>query len=112
MNGDYAVIADQQGNEIYICSTSGCTGVAKTQLPITKAAVSSIGVTAAVVEDGTAAMFFISGGTARSWASTLKCCCPATDIRWILALSPDGTQIVMSVGASGGRRFEKQGGFL
>ena len=44
VNGDYAVIADQQGNEIYICSTSGCTGVAKTQLPITKAAVSSIGV--------------------------------------------------------------------
>ena len=25
VNGDYAVIADQQGNEIYICSTSGCT---------------------------------------------------------------------------------------
>ena len=30
VNGDYAVIADQQGNQLYICSTAGCTGVAKT----------------------------------------------------------------------------------
>ena len=41
INGDYAVIADQQGNEMYICSKEGCTGTAKTQLPITKAAVSA-----------------------------------------------------------------------
>lgn len=26
VNGDYAVIADQQGNQLYICSTAGCTG--------------------------------------------------------------------------------------
>ncbi len=31
INGDYAVIADQQGNEMYICSKEGCTGTAKTQ---------------------------------------------------------------------------------
>ena len=58
VNGDYAVIADQQGNQLYICSTAGCTGVAKTQLPITKAAVSSRGITAAVVEDSSACYIF------------------------------------------------------
>ena len=58
VNGDYVVIADQQGNQLYICSTAGCTGVAKTQLPITKAAVSSRGITAAVVEDSSACYIF------------------------------------------------------
>lgn len=58
VNGDYAVIADQQGNQAYICNREGCTGVAKTQLPITKAAVSARGVTAAVVEDSTASYVF------------------------------------------------------
>ena len=58
INGDYAVIADQQGNEMYICSKEGCTGTAKTQLPITKAAVSARGVAAAVVEDSTASYIF------------------------------------------------------
>ena len=59
INGDYAVIADQQGNEMYICSKEGCTGTAKTQLPITKAAVSARGVAAAVVEDSTASYMIL-----------------------------------------------------
>ena len=97
VNGDYAVIADQQGNEIYICSTSGCTGVAKTQLPITKAAVSSIGVTAAVVEDGTASYVFYFRRDGEELGINIKMLLSGDGYPLDLALSPDGTQIVMSV---------------
>ena len=83
VNGDYVVIADQQGNQLYICSTAGCTGVAKTQLPITKAAVSSRGITAAVVEDSSACYIFYLKRTGKSWASISKCFCRETAIRWI-----------------------------
>ena len=97
VNGDYAVIADQQGNEIYICSTSGCTGIAKTQLPITKAAVSSIGVTAAVVEDGTASYVFYFRRDGEELGINIKMLLSGDGYPLDLALSPDGTQIVMSV---------------
>lgn len=51
VNGDYAVIADQQGNSIYICDKNGGLGVATTNLPIIKVTVSAKGVVAAVLED-------------------------------------------------------------
>ena len=53
IKGDYAAIADQQGNSIYICNTDGTLGQAVTVLPISKVAVSGTGVTAAVLEDST-----------------------------------------------------------
>ncbi len=49
--GDYAAIADQQGNSIYICDLTGCLGVATTVLPISRITISSHGMVAAVVED-------------------------------------------------------------
>uniref|UniRef100_UPI0026227D86 DUF5711 family protein n=1 Tax=Helicobacter sp. UBA3407 TaxID=1946588 RepID=UPI0026227D86 len=42
VNGDYAAIADQQGNNIYICDLNGCQGVATTVLPIIKVTLSLI----------------------------------------------------------------------
>lgn len=51
VNGDFVVIADQQGNDIYICDKNGLVGIAKTLLPIQKVTVSGKGVTAAVLED-------------------------------------------------------------
>ena len=51
VNGDYAVIADQQGNSIYICNEEGCQGVATTLLPIVKVTVSAQGVAGAILED-------------------------------------------------------------
>ena len=47
VNGDYAAIADRQGNSIYICDKNGRQGIATTLLPITKVAVSAHGVVAA-----------------------------------------------------------------
>ena len=54
VNGNYAAIADQQGNSIYICDLAGCQGIATTVLPISKVTISASGITAAVVEDQTA----------------------------------------------------------
>lgn len=97
VNGDYAVIADQQGNQMYICNTTGCTGVAETQLPITKAAVSSIGVTAAVVEDSTASYIFYFRRDGEALGINIKMLLSGDGYPVDIALSPDGTQIVMSV---------------
>lgn len=59
VNGEYAAIADQQGNNIYICDLNGCQGVATTVLPIIKVTVSARGVVAAVLEDQTANASYI-----------------------------------------------------
>jgi len=97
VNGDYVIIADQQGNDIYICNTEGCTGVAKTQLPITKAAVSAKGVTAAVVEDSTASYIFYFKKDGETLGINIKMLLSGDGYPVDLALSPDGKQVVMSV---------------
>lgn len=97
INGDYAVIADQQGNEMYICNKEGCTGTAKTQLPITKAAVSARGVTAAVVEDSTASYIFYFKKDGESLGINIKMLLSGDGYPVDIALSPDGKQIAMSV---------------
>lgn len=53
VNGDFAAVADQQGNSIYIFDKAGKTGVATTVLPIVKVTVSAKGVVAAILEDST-----------------------------------------------------------
>ncbi len=50
VNGDYAAIADQQGNDIYICNLDGCLGIARTALPISRVTISSQGMVAAILE--------------------------------------------------------------
>lgn len=97
VNGDYVIIADQQGNDIYICNTEGCTGVAKTQLPITKAAVSAKGVVAAVVEDSTASYIFYYKKDGDDLGINIKMLLSGDGYPVDIALSPDGKQIVMSV---------------
>lgn len=66
VNGNYAAIADQQGNSIYIFDKTGNTGIATTVLPIVKATVSSYGVVAAILEDSTSnyIYFFKRDGSA------------------------------------------------
>ena len=63
--GNYAAIADQQGNNIYICDETGCLGVATTVLPIFRITISSRGMVAAV-------MSIIFSGTALRWRSTSR----------------------------------------
>lgn len=96
VNGDFAAIADQQGNSIYICDKNGNQGVATTVLPITKVAVSAHGVVAAIMEDSRAGYitFFRRDGTPIDIEikSTLEKDGYPVDI----TLSPDGTQLMVS----------------
>ncbi len=97
VNGDFVAIADQQGNQIYICDTNGNTGVAKTQLPITKVAVSAKGVVAAIVEDSTASYVLYYRKDGESLGINIKMLLSGDGYPVDIALSPDGTQIVMAV---------------
>ncbi len=96
VNGDYAVIADQQGNDIHICSLEGETGQATTNLPIMRASVSAHGVTAAIVEDSTSSYvsFFKPDGSTLEWG--IKTVLSGNGYLMDVAVSPDGTQVMLS----------------
>lgn len=95
VNGDYAAIADQQGNSIYIFDKSGNTGVATTVLPIVKATVSAHGVVAAILADSTSnyVYFFQRDGSALD--VKIKALLGGDSGYPVdISLSPDGTQLI------------------
>lgn len=97
VNGDYAAIADQQGNSIYICDKTGLRGEAKTLLPILRVSVSAYGVVAALVEDSKASYvtFYKSDGSDLDWG--IKTVMEKSGFIMDLSMSPEGTQVVVSV---------------
>ena len=96
VNGMYAVIADRQGNDIYICNGEGLRGQAKTTLPIMRTAVSAHGVTAALLEDSTASYitFFKEDGSSLNWG--IKTVMSQSGHLMDVSLSPEGTQVMVS----------------
>ena len=58
VNGDYAAIADQQGNTIHIFGKDGPLGTATTEIPITKIAISAKGLVAAILQSSTASHIY------------------------------------------------------
>lgn len=96
VNGDFAAIADQQGNRIYICDKNGQQGEAETVLPILRVSVSAYGVVAALVEDSTASYvtFFKKDGSELDWA--IKTVMSGNGYLMDVSLSPDGTQVMLS----------------
>ncbi len=96
VNGDYAVVADQQGNSIYIFDKNGCQGVATTLLPILRVSVSGKGVAAAVLEEPRSnyIVWFRKDGAALD--ITVKVRLSGDGYPLDISLSPDGTQIICS----------------
>ena len=96
VNGAYAVIADRQGNSIYICGENGRVGQASTVLPITRVAISATGITAAVLEDSTSSyiVFFRRDGT--QLEVTVKTVMGGDGYPMDISLSQDGTQLMCS----------------
>ncbi|WP_313152433.1 DUF5711 family protein [Lacrimispora sp.] len=95
VNGNYAAIADQQGNSIYIFDKTGNTGIATTVLPIVKATVSSYGVVAAILEDSTSnyVYFFKRDGSALD--VKIKALLGGDSGYPVdIGLSPDGNQLI------------------
>lgn len=97
VNENYAVIADQQGNDIYICNKSGLQGVAKALLPIIKVTISAQGVVAAVLEDSQANYIRLYQRDGKALDITVKCLLGG-EIGYPLdiSFSPDGTQLMGS----------------
>ncbi len=97
VNGDYAAIADQQGNSIYICDLNGCTGVAATILPIVKVTVSAQGVVAAILEDSSASYIYFYSKDGSDIQISMKGVLGG-EIGYPLdiSLSPDGTMLTGS----------------
>ena len=52
VNGSYAVVADQEGSNIYIFNETGCQGSVSTTLPVTSVTIAGQGMVAAVLEEG------------------------------------------------------------
>lgn len=95
VNGDFAAVADQQGNTIYIFDKTGKTGVANTVLPIIKATVSAHGVVAAILEDSTSNYVYFFNRDGSVLDVKIKALLGGqigypVDI----SLSPDGTQLI------------------
>ncbi|MCD8084074.1 MAG: DUF5711 family protein [Clostridiales bacterium] len=97
VHGDYAVIADRQGNSIYIYNTLGREGEATTILPISKVAISATGVVAAVLEDSTASYVTFYNRDGTSLDITIKTIISGDGYVMDAALSEDGTQLMCSV---------------
>ncbi len=96
VNGDYAAIADQQGNNIYIFDKSGCQGIATALLPILKVSVSAKGLAAAILEDAKSnyiAMFQKNGETLDI---VIKSRLSGDGYPLDFCLSPEGNQVICS----------------
>lgn len=97
VNGNYAVIADQKGNSIYICDLNGCQGVAATVLPIIKVTISAKGVVAAILEDQAASYIYFYRKDGVEMQISIKGVLNG-EIGYPLdiSLSPDGTMLTGS----------------
>ncbi len=96
VNGDYAVIADQQGNSIYICNEEGCQGVATTLLPIVKVTVSAQGVAGAILEDTTSSYITWFRRDGEQLDITIKSRLSGDGYPLDFSFSPDGNKVICS----------------
>lgn len=96
INGEYAAIADQQGNSIYICNKTGCLGQATTLLPILRVTVSAKGVAAALQEDSKASYIYLYKKDGSALDISIKSLLSGDGYPVDLSLSPSGTQLITS----------------
>lgn len=96
VNGDYAAIADQQGNKIYIYNTSGKVGEATTILPITKVAVSGLGFVAVVVEGPASSYLYCFTKDGSPHGTEMKANISGNGYMMDISVSKDGTQMMAS----------------
>lgn len=96
VNGNFVVIADQQGNTIIVCNTEGKVGQATTILPITRIAVSGLGMVAAVVEDSTSSYIYFFRKDGGELRVNVRSNMSGNGYPLDLCLSKDGTQMMCS----------------
>jgi len=96
VNGDFAAIADQQGNKIYICDKNGNQGVATTTLPILRVTVSAKGVAGVIMEDASATYVNLFQKDGTKLDIVVKSTLAKDGYLMDISLSPDGTQLMCS----------------
>lgn len=96
VNGEYGVVADQQGTGLYICSPDGCQGQASTLLPIMRAVVSAQGVTAVMEEDSSASYIFLYRRDGSDLQISIKSLLENDGYPVDISLSPSGNQLAAS----------------
>lgn len=96
VRGDYAVIADRNGYSIYICDKNGCQGVVTTTLPISKVAVSSTGVTVAILEDSQSNFIAFYDKSGRKLQIEVQTTLAGNGYPIDLSISPNGMLLMVS----------------
>lgn len=96
VRGDYAAIADMQGNSIYICNLEGRQGQATTLLPISRIAVSGTGIVAVIQEDASSSYIDFYDQTGNKLDIQIKSRMGNNGYPMDISLSQDGTQLVCS----------------
>lgn len=96
VNGNYAAIADQQGNTVIICNTDGKVGQATTILPITRVAVSGMGMAAVLLEDSSSSYIYFFRKDGVELKIKVRTNMSGDGYPLDLCLSEDGTQMMCS----------------
>ncbi|MCI8949371.1 MAG: hypothetical protein HFG49_04915 [Lachnospiraceae bacterium] len=96
VNGDYAAIADQQGNSIYIFDKNGCQGIATALLPILKVSVSAKGLAAAILEDAKSNYIGMFQKDGKTLDIVIKSRLSGDGYPLDFCLSPEGNQVICS----------------
>ncbi len=95
VNGDYAAIADSQGNSLYIFGTDGKVGQATTTLSILRVTISSTGVVAVTQEDSDAGYVYFFSKDGSALDISIKALLTGDGFPIDLSLSPDGTRLIV-----------------
>ena len=90
------VVADKKGYSIYICNQDGCQGVVTTTLPISRAAVSSTGVTVAILEDTKSNVIAFYDKTGTKLEIEIQTTLSGNGYPMDLAISPNGMLLMVS----------------
>ncbi len=96
VNGDYVAVADQEGREIYICDLSGNTGQVTTALPVSNIAIAATGMVAVQLEEDESSYIDFYDKDGRRLDIELKLWMGGEGYPVAMALSPTGTQLLLS----------------
>lgn len=96
VSGDYAAIADREGRSIYIFDLHGCQGKIQTILPVTNVTVASQGVVAVLLEEAEVSYINFFDKTGAKLDIEKKMWMGGEGYPVAMALSPSGTQLMLS----------------
>ena len=96
VSGDYAVIADQFAQSLYIFNDSSNTGAATTVLPITQVTISDTGVVYAILKDEKADYITAFKADGSAIDLSIKSVITGDGYPLDISVSPDGTELLTS----------------